>query len=150
MIAPVELGLWPGGTSVLVIRWLSEKGALAGSSTCFMSQVSGTMVTAVKGSESMTRNVSWFRKVTFEDLAEGLAADDCSMARPVSDGDESQCPDVRKVVRDQSPPQFPVTSSPVVPLDGRHSQSHQYSLQPNPAPSQRLRDFVCLLSVSNV
>ncbi|KAJ1195939.1 hypothetical protein NDU88_005204 [Pleurodeles waltl] len=38
--------------------------------------VAGTMVTAEKGRESWTRNISWFRKATFVEHSDELAGDD--------------------------------------------------------------------------
>ncbi|KAJ1197069.1 hypothetical protein NDU88_000931 [Pleurodeles waltl] len=84
--------------------------------------VSGTMVTVAKGSETVARNVSWCRRATFEDPAEGLVDDDCSLARPVADGEESQYPVVWPVVSDQLPRLSSVTTSLVAQPDGCHSQ----------------------------
>ncbi|KAJ1158227.1 hypothetical protein NDU88_010921 [Pleurodeles waltl] len=53
--------------------------------------VSGTMLTAEKGGEKVTRNVLWFRNATLEETTKEPLADDGSLDWPVSEGEGSGC-----------------------------------------------------------
>ncbi|KAJ1123886.1 hypothetical protein NDU88_002353 [Pleurodeles waltl] len=108
-----------------------------------VTRVSGTMVTEEKGRDQVTRNISWFRKVTFEGPSDVLDGEDYLQhwSRTGDNGPESE--NELPFADGQSLPMQPVPSVRTAGDGKSRSPSGRYNLRPNPPPSQRLKDF-CL------
>ncbi|KAJ1153336.1 hypothetical protein NDU88_006097 [Pleurodeles waltl] len=106
-----------------------------------VSRVAGTMVTAQRANKIVSQNISWFRKVTFEDPLTAEADLTCPHPEPEQDNLEPQ--DVRRGGPTDEPgvSRSPENAPPKTQDDGPRSQVRKYNLRPNPMPSQRLRDF---------
>ncbi|KAJ1210273.1 hypothetical protein NDU88_005639 [Pleurodeles waltl] len=109
--------------------------------------VSGTNETAEKRRDQVTRNISWFRKSTFEvhsDMPDG--ADyfhDWSRTGVQGPGSENELP----LAAGQILLIQPVTSAPRARDGESRSKSGRYNLRPNPLPSQRPKYFACGLTL---
>ncbi|KAJ1204567.1 hypothetical protein NDU88_000013 [Pleurodeles waltl] len=112
--------------------------------------VSGTMVTVEKGSDRVTQIVSWFKKTTFVEHSGGQEAEDqfpdwSTTERPEHDREDKLPTAAGPVCLRQS-----VSGAPMTQCSGTRSQMGRYNLRPNSPPSQRLKDFVCVLTFDPV
>ena len=116
-----------------------------------ITRIQGTMVTAARGQERVTRNVSHFKKVIRRQPSGEIVLGSQSLLLndEVSGSHES-------LVADEPVPQSPrtylcdvVLRSPLSdprpdsagPIVGQRSQITRYHLQDNPPPSQRLQGY---------
>ncbi|KAJ1179120.1 hypothetical protein NDU88_004356 [Pleurodeles waltl] len=100
-----------------------------------------TMLTAEKGRDRVTQNVSWFRKATFVEPSDEPDSDDYFLDWSITGGQGQERENELPLAAGTTHPRQPVTST-LMAWDGEiRSQSARY----NPPSSQRLRDFACSL-----
>ncbi|KAJ1200848.1 hypothetical protein NDU88_004669 [Pleurodeles waltl] len=112
--------------------------------------VSGTIVTAERGSDRVTRNILWFKKATFVEPPEDQAAEDqfpdCLTTESPERDRESELPPASG----PSVSRQPVSATPATQRGEAKYQTGRYSLRPNPPPSQKLKAFVCTVTFDPV
>ncbi|KAJ1097503.1 hypothetical protein NDU88_002621 [Pleurodeles waltl] len=104
--------------------------------------MSRTIVTAEKGRERVTRNISWFKKTASVELSEDLETDDLVPEWSATDGQGYGREDKSLPAGDLIPQRQRVAGAPTTKGEETRSQPGRYNLRPNLLPSQRLRDSV--------
>ncbi|KAJ1214306.1 hypothetical protein NDU88_001925 [Pleurodeles waltl] len=109
--------------------------------------VSGTMVTAEKGRNRVSQNISWFREATFADFYEEPDGDDYIPNWSSAGVPGRDCETGSPQAAEQNSFRVPASDVPMASdVEGR-SQSGKYNLRPNLPPHQRLKDFACNLKL---
>ncbi|KAJ1200663.1 hypothetical protein NDU88_004484 [Pleurodeles waltl] len=112
--------------------------------------MSGTMVTAEKGSERVTRNISWFKKATFVEHSGDQEAKDQFPDWSTTESPEQDREGELPSAAGPGCLRQPVSAPPATQSREARSQTGRYCLRPNPPPSQKLKDFMCMITFDPV
>ncbi|KAJ1130570.1 hypothetical protein NDU88_008921 [Pleurodeles waltl] len=106
-----------------------------------VTRVSRTMVTAEKGSDQVTRNISWFKKATFGEISGDQEVEDQFPDYSATESPEQDRESELPLAAGPSGLRQPVSSAPATQRGEARSQTGRYYLSPNPPPSQKLKDY---------